>query len=693
MKKCKINLLVGLTTLAILIGPISVGAGFDFDRLKIKSNLGLSDLSEIKQLLKGKHVQDEIVIKFKGDEKPFRVVKIPKGKIEEKMAEYLKRRDVDFVEPNYIAYALMIPNDPYYQYQWNLDNNEYGGINLEAVWDISTGAGVTVAIIDTGIAYENYGWNYQKAPDLANTCFVSGYDFVNNDSHPNDDEGHGTHVAGTVAQSTNNNLGVAGVAFNACLMPIKVLNNNGSGTYTDIANGIIWATDHGAQVINLSLGGSSAAQVLEEAVAYAYNKGVTVVAAAGNDGSSNISYPAAYDNYVIAVGATQYDENLAPYSNYGSGLDLVAPGGNTNLDQNNDGYVDGVLQQTFIKQSWRTTWGYYFMQGTSMAAPHVAGAAALIIAHGNATTPNEIQTALQETAKDLGTTGFDETYGWGLVDTYAALQWTAVPNNPPTVDNQTIIINEDTSATITLTANDIDNDSLTYIVSEPTNGTLTGIAPNVIYTPEADYNGTDSFTFKVNDGKTNSNIAIVSIIVNLVNDAPLANSQSIETTQDTILEITLTASDIEDDFLTYSIIDSPLHGILSGSAPNITYTPTDGYTGTDSFTFKINDGELDSNLATVSIVVNLVATTMCWQGSNQYLYYNRSQAKKFCKCAQGIYGYDSYNYTRGRQTVYRYLDSADNENWQVSLRSSYRSVSEVTCEDGQVYLTDQDYYR
>lgn len=408
----KLNIII---TILILIGLIGGGAAM------------AKPLFEVNKINKAKYIEDEIIVKFKGDAERFRVIKVPEGRVGEKVKEYLERRDVEYAEPNYIAYALMTPNDPYYVYQWHLDNPQYGGINLEAAWDISTGSGVTIAVIDTGIAYENYGWSYRQASDLAETCFAAGYDFVNNDSHPNDDEGHGTHVAGTVAQSTNNNLGVAGVAFDACLMPVKVLNSNGSGSYANVAEGIIWAADNGAQVINLSLGGSANSNTLRDAVAYAYNNGVTVVAAAGNDSSSNLSYPAAYDDYVMAVGATQYDQSLAPYSNYGPSLDLVAPGGNNDLDQNNDGYVDGVLQQTFSKSGWRTSWGYYFMEGTSMASPHLAGVAALVIAYGQATSPDEVRAALEETAEDLGAAGFDETYGWGLVDAAAALGWTSAP--------------------------------------------------------------------------------------------------------------------------------------------------------------------------------------------------------------------------------------------------------------------------
>lgn len=382
---------------------------------------------------KANYVQDEIIVKFKGDIEPFRVIKVPEGTVGEKIKEYLKKVDIEYAEPNYIAYALWVPNDPYYKYQWHLDNPIYGGIQMEEAWNISTGnTSVIVAIIDTGVAYENYreSWwkRYYQAPDLVNTCFVPGYDFVYNDNHPNDDNSHGTHVAGTVAQSTNNGVGVAGVAFNSCLMPVKVLDRYGSGTYANVAKGIRFAADNGAKVINLSLGGSDSSTTLKEAIAYAYSKGATIVAAAGNDGSSNIVYPAAYNDYAIAVGATRYDQTLAYYSNYGPSLDLVAPGGDLNVDQNGDGYKDGVLQNTFSPNTKNTSdFGYWFFQGTSMAAPHVSGVAALVIANGNASTPDEVRAALQETAEDLGATGFDEIYGWGLIDSFAALNWAAGP--------------------------------------------------------------------------------------------------------------------------------------------------------------------------------------------------------------------------------------------------------------------------
>ena len=416
-----------------------VAVVFAFGAIPANADQGAFKEFRQPEITKAKWVADEILVKFKGDAEHFRVVKIPEGKVLEKVQEYSSRPDVDYAEPNYYVYASWTPNDPYYSYQWNLDNPVNGGIEMEQAWGVETGSGsVVVAVVDTGVAYENYSTRlkrYYLAPDLANTEFVAGYDFVENDTHPNDDNSHGTHVTGTIAQSTNNGIGVAGIAFNTAIMPVKVLNKSGSGTDAGVASGIIWAVDHGADIINLSLGGPSPSSTLENAVKYAYEHGVAVVAAAGNDGSAQISYPAAYDDYVIAVGATRYDKTLASYSNHGSSLDVVAPGGDTSVDQNGDGYVDGVLQNTFNPNTKNTAdFGYWFFQGTSMAAPHVSGVAALLLAHGNADTPDEVRAALQDTADDLGVPGRDNTYGWGLVNAYAALQWTAGPgDNPPTV--------------------------------------------------------------------------------------------------------------------------------------------------------------------------------------------------------------------------------------------------------------------
>jgi len=431
---------------------------------------------------------DEIIVKFKpGTQKKsiqdfnqqqgaqetyespfarFKVLKIPPTKTVAEMVEiYSKNPLVEYAEPNYIMHTAMVPNDPLYQYQWHFDDdntintggastNPYGGTNgggirMEEAWDSETGdASVVVAVIDSGVAYENFAvpsyelstiasgvTAYEQAPDLVNTNFVAGYDYIHNDTHPNDNNSHGTHVSGTIAQSTNNSLGVAGMGTNTSIMPVKVLDQAGCGTTSTVADGINFAVSNGAKVINLSLTSSAPTTTIENAVANAYNNGVVVVAASGNGGSNSVGYPAAYDNYVIAVGSTRYDETLSYYSNYGSSLDVVAPGGDTGEDQNEDGYADGVVQNTFESYNDRkpycvspndveadpTDFGYWFYQGTSMAAPHVAGLAALLLAADPTLTPDQVRTAIQTTAEDKGTAGWDQYYGHGLIDAEAAL--------------------------------------------------------------------------------------------------------------------------------------------------------------------------------------------------------------------------------------------------------------------------------
>lgn len=351
------------------------------------------------------------------------LLKIPDNRIPQDMVDTIcENESVEYAELNYYAAVSFIPNDIYFPFQWHLDDPNHTGINMEAAWDIQTGdPNVIIAVVDTGIAYEDYDI-YRLAPDLADTLFVPGYDFVNNDEHPNDDDGHGTHVTGTIAQSTNNGVGVGGIAFGCSVMPVKVISREGTGSHFDIAGGIYFATDNGAKVINMSLGGEGNSNTLRNAVAYAYQNGVTIVCAAGNgfEQGNFPSYPAAYDQYCIAVGATRYDNTKTRYSNTGPHIDIVAPGGDTSVDQNGDGFPDGVLQQTFRGDP--ADFAYWFFQGTSMAAPHVAGAAALIISNG-LTEPDQVRQALQSTARDSGVPGRDNEYGFGLLDVPAALNY------------------------------------------------------------------------------------------------------------------------------------------------------------------------------------------------------------------------------------------------------------------------------
>ncbi|UCC87108.1 MAG: S8 family serine peptidase [Anaerolineales bacterium] len=343
---------------------------------------------------------------------------------------YAADEDVAYAEPNFYAYAsdgptaplALTPNDPYFSFQWHMPL-----IQAAQAWDVSTGQDVLVAVLDTGIAYEDFE-SYRRAPDLSNTRFTPGYDFVNKDPHANDDEGHGTHIAGTIAQSTNNGQGVSGVAFGATLMPVKVLDGRGQGSYDSIAQGIVYAADRGARVINLSLSGRGSSSALTEAVDYAVQKGVLIVSAAGNSGGW-VEYPAAYEN-VLAVGSVGFNRARVDYSNFGLELDLVAPGGDTDVDLNQDGYPDGILQETFRDDA--TKFGFYLYEGTSMAAAHVSGVAALLFGRNPGATATQVREAMQNTAFDLGPAGRDNEYGNGLVLAADALAAIGGPPITPT---------------------------------------------------------------------------------------------------------------------------------------------------------------------------------------------------------------------------------------------------------------------
>lgn len=343
---------------------------------------------------------------------------------------------VVYAEPVGRVRAHYRPNDPLYQYQWNLQQLEF-----ERTWDINTGgaSSVIVAVVDSGIAYKASGSAYAQAPDLAGTTFVPGYDFIWDDDNPLDLDGHGTHVAGTVAQSTNNNLGVAGIAFNTSIMPVKALDGDldvllgapNTATTAVVAQAIRFAAEHGAKVINLSLGSPFPSTPLRDAVQFAVDRGAVVVISAGNAGDegSPPDYPAAYAKDiagVIAVGATDYAKSRASYSNVNDYVELAAPGGDTRADINGDGFGDGVLQQTidvdaFLLTGQFTSFTYLFEDGTSMAASHISGLAALLVDQG-ITDPKAIEAALKRFATDLGPPGRDNEYGYGLVNPRATLR-------------------------------------------------------------------------------------------------------------------------------------------------------------------------------------------------------------------------------------------------------------------------------
>ena len=357
------------------------------------------------------------------------------------------RRDVLWAVPDYVARTAgeFIPNDPglgpaptdWEQMQWNFVG-EFG-VNAPEAWanvaadGAPGGRGVIVAVLDTGVAYANRG-RFRRSPDFGRYEFVRGYDFVAKDPYPNDHNGHGTFVAGTIAEATNNHFGLTGLAYGVRLMPVRVLNSQGEGDASTIAEGVRFAVRHGAQVINLSLEFSSeitSSDIPEliEALRFARRRGVVVVAAAGNEGHSTIAYPARAPD-VIAVGATTEHGCLANYSNDGSGLTLVAPGGGADADLPGDPNCHpelpsgrDVYQMTFSGSSPRRFGFPSGYEGTSMASPHVAATAALIIASGvlgRHPSPAQIVARLRATARPLGGPGDSSLYGAGLINAGAA---------------------------------------------------------------------------------------------------------------------------------------------------------------------------------------------------------------------------------------------------------------------------------
>lgn len=343
-----------------------------------------------KPVTKAEVAPNEIIVKFKSGvssaktkaihadsnaqvvekENGFQVVKVKSGDVKDAIKEYKNDKNVEYAEPNYTYKATFTPNDPYFA------SNQYAPqkVGAQSAWDVTQGSSsVKIAIVDTGVDYNH--------PDLAGKV-VKGADYVDDDNDPMDLNQHGTHCAGIAAAATNNSKGIAGMAPNASILAVRVLDANGSGSLADVASGIRYAADQGAKVISLSLGGPSSATTLQDAVNYAAGKGSVVVAAAGNESTSAPSYPGYY-SAAIAVAATDRNDALASFSNYGSWVDVAAP---------------GVSILSTVPGG-----GYANLSGTSMATPLVAGVAGLLASQGK--SASQIRAAIENTADKISGTG------------------------------------------------------------------------------------------------------------------------------------------------------------------------------------------------------------------------------------------------------------------------------------------------
>jgi len=482
------------------------------------------------------------------------VVTIPKGQEFFKSWVYRLHSKVCHVEPDYVAQVVDVPNDPYFNdsYQWGMFKTQ-----APQAWDITHGSsGIRIAILDTGIDSSH--------PDLG-AKVVARENFTSSDTTEPVSNSHGTHVAGIAAAISNNGIGVAGLGHSSSLMNVRVASDDGYGYYSWIAQGIIWATDNGADVINLSLGGTSPSSTLEQAVDYAWNHGVVVVAAAGNTGSTSPLYPAYYDK-CLAVAATSDNDQLTSWSSRGSWVDVAAPGSaySTKLDGQ-----------------------YGNMAGTSMASPHVAGLAGLVFSvasdtNGNGRRNDEVRAAIEATCDDVG---IDVAYG--RINAYHAVGGSSPP---PTGQISGTVTAADSGKAISRATVTAGTTSVT--TNSKGNYTISNLTEkSYAITASADDYQDDSQTVTVAAGETaTANFSLDPV----PNRAPALNPIGNKTVYEgDLLQFTISASDPDGDALTYSASNLPEAASFNPSTRTFTWTP--GYNQAGIYRnvhFKVSDGSL-----------------------------------------------------------------------------------------------------
>jgi subtilisin family serine protease len=418
-----------------------------------------------------------------------RVVRVRRDRAEKLIDALTARPDVEFAEPDAVATAFGTTNDPFFAsgQEWHLST-----IQAPSAWDVTTGnQNVVIAVVDTGVAGNH--------PDLAGKILTGGYDFVSNDSDPNDDNGHGTSVAGAAAAASNNGVGVAGVSWGSTILPIKVLDSTGSGNHSAIANGIVYAADRGVRVINLSLGGTSGSQTLQDAVSYAWNKGAVVVAAAGNNGNNVPCYPAAYAQ-AVAVSATNSSDIRTSWSNYGAYVDIAAPGENIITTAAPDVYSSA--------------------NGTSFSSPITSGVVALMAAANSQLTNTQLVDLLLRNADDIASPGVDVDSGYGRVNANRAVV-AALSIVPSDVTTPTVTFNSPANgATLSGTTNiaitATDNIAATRVelyIDGQLEAQVEGASMTVAWDTGIDADGSHTLEARAYDGAGNVGNKTISVVV------------------------------------------------------------------------------------------------------------------------------------------------------------------------------------
>jgi subtilisin family serine protease len=454
-------------------------------RLLVQRTLGASSSAVSRALAAaGAQVEKEL------PEVRISVLKVPEAAAGRVSSALTQSGLFTFVEPDFIAHASqsMTPDDPDFSSQWHLTK-----ISGPTGWVVTTGLStVPIAVIDSGIDTSH--------PDLVPKT-IAGWNFLTGTSNTTDDYGHGTAVSGVAAAATNNLTGVSGVAWGNPIMPLVVIDSTGSGSYSNVASAIDYAADHGVRVINISLGGTSASSALQNAVNYAWSKGAVVVAAAGNGGSNTPYYPAACQN-VIAVSATDQNDNLASFSSYGSWVSLSAPG-------------------TYILTTQQpSTYGYW--QGTSFSSPIVSGVAALVLSLKPGLSASALVSLLEQNTDDLGAPGWDQYFGWGRVNVYKAVQAAnAGDSTPPTVAIASPASGVTVAGTISVTGTATDNvgvTSIQFLVDGQVAASGTSSPYSFSWNTANVTNGSHTLTVDAYDAAGNLGSASVSVTVS--NQAP-----------------------------------------------------------------------------------------------------------------------------------------------------------------------------
>ncbi|MGQ0607234.1 MAG: S8 family serine peptidase [Chloroflexota bacterium] len=339
--------------------------------------------------------------------------------VDDVLAELRADPSVEYAEPNYVVrlvedegtVAAVSVNDPKTAGQYSLDR-----MRVRDAWSLSKGGSGVVAVLDTGVQANHRDLSGRVLP---------GHDFVNNDSNAADDNGHGTWVAGIIAANTNDAYGIAGISWSDKILPVKIMTREGTGDTADLTSGIVWAANHGATVINMSIGGFPDTQHVRDAINYAWNEGVVLVGAAGNNGRQENFYPASFPN-VVSVSATQVNDEFSHWSSYGPAVDVSAPGASVQ-----------TTNCTVCTYADHDSWGEHtYISGTSFATPNVAGVVALIRARYPSYTPAQVVSRLTGTVDDLGYAGHDYRYGRGRVNAYRALGGSVTAPGPSTGDTR-----------------------------------------------------------------------------------------------------------------------------------------------------------------------------------------------------------------------------------------------------------------